>query len=117
MPAIGHMLRRSTLWGAVCISLVQPALAQLQTTVTPVLPTLPEGEKDPLDPDAVYCRPPQPQSDTRLLGPKVCQTNRQWEALHAQGLDISADGKRTVTSEKFRTLHNGPCHAQQDDCF
>jgi hypothetical protein len=109
-----YMLRRSTLWGAVCIWLLPaPVLAQY---VIPA-PALPEAEKDPSGPDATYCRPAQPQTDSRLPGPKVCLTNRQWDALHKQGLDISADGKSTVASEKFRTLHNGPCHTQQDGCF
>ena len=94
-----------------------PAFAQVQTTLQPALPGLPEVEKSPDDPDATYCRPPQKQTDSRLLGPRVCMTNRKWDALHAQGLDISADGKNTVESEKYRTLHNGPCHTQQDNCF
>jgi hypothetical protein len=75
------------------------------------------GGKSPNDPDATYCRRPQPQTDSRLMGPRVCMTNRQWDALHAQGLDIGADGKSTVASEKYRTLHGGPCHTQQDSCF
>jgi hypothetical protein len=112
------MLRRSTLWGAVCIFLSQaPALAQLHTTISPALPSLGDVEKDPGDPDATYCRPPQPQTDSRLLGPKVCLTNRQWDALHKQGLDISADGKSTVASEKYRTLHSGDCRTSQGNCF
>ncbi|HEX4026667.1 MAG TPA: hypothetical protein VHX18_03540 [Rhizomicrobium sp.] len=94
-----------------------PALAQVQTTLTPAPPNLPQVEKSPDDPDSTYCRPPQKQSDSRLLGPKVCMTNRQWDALHAQGLDISADGKGTVASEKYRSLHSGPCHTQQDSCY
>ena len=113
-----HMLRRSTLWGAVCILLLPlPALAQLHTTISPALPSLGEVDKDPNDPDATYCRPPQAQTDSRLLGPKVCLTNRQWNALHKQGLDISADGKNTVASEKYRTLNSGNCHTQQENCF
>ena len=44
-------------------------------------------------------------------------TNRQWDGLHAQGLDISADGKSTVSSEKYRTLHKGPCNTQQSSCY
>ena len=100
-------IRRSTLWGAVCILLLPwPALALLHTTISPALPSLGDVEKDPNDPDATYCRPPQRQTDSRLLGPKVCMTNRQWDALHNQGLDISADGKSTVASEKYRTLHS-----------
>ncbi len=101
----------------VLILLPSFALAQVQTTVVPTSPTLPQVEKSPDDPDATYCRAPERQTDSRLLGPKVCMTNRQWDALHAQGLDISSDGRGTVTSEKYRTLHNGPCHTQQDSCF
>jgi hypothetical protein len=106
------------MWGAVCIlTLVAPAIAQLQTTLTPAPPSLPQVEKSPDDPDATYCLPPQRQTDSRLLGPRVCMTNRQWDALHAQGVDVSADGKSTVASERYRTLHNGPCHTQQDSCY
>jgi hypothetical protein len=102
------MLRRSTLWGAVCILLLPlPVRAQLQTTVSPALPSLGEVEKDPDDPDAIYCRPPQAQANSRMPGPKVCLTNRQWDTLHNQGLDISADGKNTIPSEKYRTFHSG----------
>jgi len=112
------MLRRSTLWGAVSIlTLAMPAMAQVQTTLTLTLPSLPQVEKSPDDPDSTWCRPPQKQTDSRFLGPRVCITNRQWDALHAQGLDISADGKSTVPSEKYRTLHNGPCHTQRDSCY
>ena len=101
-----HMLRRSTLWGAVCVLLGgMPAAAQLNAIIAP--PTLPDAEKDPNDPDATYCRAPQKQTDSRLLGPRVCMTNRQWDALHKQGLDISADGKSAVASEKYRSLHGG----------
>jgi len=112
-----HKLRRSTLWGAVCVLLqAMPAWAQLHATLDPP-PSVGEVEKDPSDPDATFCRPPQKQTDSRLLGPKVCRTNRQWDALHKQGLDISADGKGTVASEKYRTLHSGPCRTAQDNCF
>lgn len=112
------MLRRSTLWGAVCILLLPlPATAQISTTVSPALPSLGEVDKDPHDPDATYCRPPQKQTDSRLLGPRVCMTNRQWDALHARGMDISADGKGTVASEKYRSLHQNACQGAQDSCF
>jgi hypothetical protein len=91
-------------------------MAQLQTTVVPTLPAI-QTEKDPADPDSVYCRPPQKQTDSRLLGPRVCKTNREWKALHDQGLDISADGQKTVASEKYRTIRGGPCRGSQDACF
>ena len=68
-------------------------LAQVQTTLDTSLPRLPS----PDDPEATYCRPPQQLPDSRLMGPRVCMTNRQWNVLHSQGLEISADGKNTIT--------------------
>jgi hypothetical protein len=94
------------------------AWAQAQTSGAPSSPTTGNTtNKSTSDPDASYCQPPQPQTDSRLLGPKICMTNRQWDVLHAQGLDISADGKSTVSSEKYRTLHKGPCNTQQSSCY
>ena len=111
MPATRHMLRRSTLWGAVCIFLIQSALAQLQTTVTPALPSLPSDSPSQSqvtqDTSPTVCRPPPRQSDSRLLGPKVCRTQQQWDELHAKGLDIGADGKSIVATEKYRSLNPG----------
>ena len=96
--------------GALCFLLLPvPTLAQISTTVSPALPSLGDTEKNSSDPDTIYCRPPQHQTDSRLLGPKVCLPNRQWEKLHAQGLDISADGKHTVASEKYNSLNLGAC--------
>ena len=82
-----------------------PAHAQVQTTITPTLPSLGTVDKDPNDPDATYCRPPQQQTDSRLPGPRTCRTNRVWNELHAQGLDIGPDGQSLVASEKYRRLH------------
>ena len=42
--------------------------------------------------DGVYCRPPQPRADSRLPGPKICKTIREWNALHAAGYDVDANG-------------------------
>ncbi len=118
MPSIGQRARRSTLWGAAFFLLVPlPALAQLSATVSSALSSQGEVDKDPHDPDAIYCRPAQKQTDSRLLGPKVCKKNRDWDALHAQGLDISADGKSTVASEKYRSVHRSACQGSQDSCF
>ena len=38
-------------------------------------------------------------------------------ALYAGGEGLDADGKTTVASEKYRSLHNGPCHTLQDSCY
>jgi hypothetical protein len=92
---------------AVLVAMSWPlsAAAQVQTTITPTLPSLGTVDKDPNDPDATYCRPPQAQTDSRLAGPTTCRTNRVWNELHAQGLDIGPDGQSVVASEKYRRLH------------
>jgi len=78
------------------------AQAQVQTTVTPSLPTLPDDDKPPRDDSPVICRPGQHQSGSRLLTPPVCKTRRQWDDLHARGLELYDDGKSTYhTSQKY----------------
>ncbi len=79
------------------------AFAQVTGVIVPTLPSL--GDDVGKDPNAIYCRPPQAQSDSRLPGPKTCRTNRVWDELHAQGLDIGADGRSVVASEKYRNTH------------
>ena len=79
-----------------------PAWAQITTTISPALPSLGADAKDP---DAIYCRPPQALTSSRVYGPETCRPNRTWDDLHAQGLDIGPDGKSTVASEKYRNLH------------
>jgi len=90
---------------AFAVLLAPPALAQVTSVITPSLPSLGDEGKDPHDPNAIYCRPPMDQSDSRLVGPKTCRTNREWDRLHAEGLDIGADGKSVVASEKYRATH------------
>jgi hypothetical protein len=99
------MLRRSILWGAVCVS---GALAQTPPPVIHMTVPLPPSLVEDAPASEMVCRPPQPQTDSRLLGPRVCKPKKQWDDLHAQGLDISADGKGVVASEKYRTV-NGSC--------
>ena len=76
------------------------ALAQVQTTLIPSLPALPQTENGPADPEATYCRPPQMLPDSRLMGPRVCMTNRKCDVLRSQGLEISADGRNTVSCRR-----------------
>jgi hypothetical protein len=60
------------------------------TAVKEVLVALyPQGNGDP---DIVTCRSPEPLPGSRLPGPKVCQTNRQWASLRARHEDITPDG-------------------------
>jgi hypothetical protein len=91
------------------------ASAQVKSTLDSSIPSLTQEQKGPDDPDSIYCRPPQHQTDSRLLGPKVCMTNRKWADLHAQGLDMAADGKNVVASEKYLSTH--PCNLQQTNCY
>ena len=83
------------------LAATSPAGAQLHMTVTPSLPNLPGEEQAD---DTIVCRAPLPQSDSRLLGPQTCRPQREWDQLHTQGLDIGADGKSIVASEKYRTV-------------
>ncbi|HEY2009372.1 MAG TPA: hypothetical protein VGH23_10310 [Rhizomicrobium sp.] len=79
-----------------------PALAQVQTTIAPpALPSLDaqSNQGSATDPDATYCRPPQRRTDSALMGPRVCMTNKQWADLHASGFDIGPDGAK-VSMEK-----------------
>ena len=95
--------------GALTLCLLAlPAPAQeLHTQVSPNTPSL--GDAAPADDATIVCRPPQKQSDTRLMGPVVCKPKKVWDDLHKQGLDISADGKGVVASEKYRSLNPHAC--------
>ena len=46
--------------------------------------------------DAIYCRPPQQRTDSRIMGPKVCLTVGKWKELRANGQDVSSDGHTIV---------------------
>jgi len=86
-----------------------PGRAQLHTTISPALPNLNTGDatragdKNPTGAEAIYCRPPQDQTDSRLKGPKVCLTVGKWKELRAQGLDVSADGRSIVPGMQKQT--------------
>jgi hypothetical protein len=54
------------------------------------------------DPDAVTCRVPQTLPGSRLPGPQVCKSNREWAALRANRQDISPDGTMIVYLEDFQ---------------
>ena len=83
--------------------------AQLHTPISPALPNLntgdaaQAGDKSPTSAEAIYCRPPQDQTDSRLKGPKVCLTVGKWKELRAQGLDVSADGRSIVPGMQKQT--------------
>ena len=83
--------------------------AQLHTAISPTLPNLntgdaaQAGDNAPTSAEAIYCRPPQDQIDSRLKGPKVCLPVRKWKELRAQGLDVSADGRSIVPTAQRQT--------------
>ena len=101
----------------VLVMLALPALAQEAPPVqhyTVKVPTIDGGEE--ADTSPMVCRKAQDQSDSRIPGPRVCKTQKQWDALHAQGLDVSADGRGIVASEKYRNLNRGAC-GSTSGCF
>jgi hypothetical protein len=79
-----------------------PALA----LAGPAYSNLPSGEGDPL---AITCRPPQRLPDSRLNGPEVCKTNAVWARYRKDGMEVAADGKRDVPSEKWRSINPQSC--------
>jgi hypothetical protein len=93
-------MRRILLAAIFGVGISTATLAQLPTTLDSSMPRLPS----PDDPEATYCRPPQQLPDSRLKGPEVCMTNRQWDVLHSQGLEITADGKNTVSCRISSTV-------------
>jgi beta-lactamase regulating signal transducer with metallopeptidase domain len=54
------------------------------------------------DPDATTCRVPQLLPGSRLPGPEVCETNRFWAALYAEGRRLGPDGRTLIaTNERY----------------
>lgn len=53
------------------------------------------------DPDAVTCRVPQLLPGSRLPGPEVCETNRLWAALYAEGRSLGPDGLTLTATRRF----------------
>ncbi|HEY2010434.1 MAG TPA: M56 family metallopeptidase [Rhizomicrobium sp.] len=48
------------------------------------------------DPDRVTCRVPEALPGSRLPGPRICQTNREWASLRARHEDITPDGESII---------------------
>jgi hypothetical protein len=88
------------------LSLPSAAFAQAQTSATS--PNSTGGETGQAAhggasrDDAIYCRPPEQRTDSRMMGPKVCMTLGKWKELRAKGLDVSADGR------SYQQMQNGP---------
>jgi len=70
-----------------------------QASLSVALPSLPSDDKGHTEnggtssDDNIYCRPPQPLTDSRLMGPQVCMSIKKWNDLHAAGLDADARGQ------------------------
>ena len=71
------------------LSLPSLALAQAQTSATST------GAGASGD-DAIYCRPPQQRTDSRMMGPKVCMSMGKWKELRAK---ITARREALVAQE------------------
>ena len=86
-----------------------PCWAQSNATTPPASPSVTTagaaqaGDKSPNGGDAIYCRPPQETTGSRFKNPKVCLSVARWQELHAQGLDMSADGKSIVPAVQGST--------------
>jgi hypothetical protein len=78
---------------------LQQAASQTTAPMTPVKDV--EHALDPRgrgDPDAMTCRVPQQLPGSRLPGPEVCQTNRFWAALYAEGRRLGPDGLTLIAA-------------------
>ena len=85
------------------LSLPSLALAQAQTSATPnSTGGEPAAHESASGDDAIYCRPPQQRTDSRMMGPKVCMSMGKWKELRAKGLDVSADG------QSYQQIQTGP---------
>lgn len=73
------------------VSNVTPAASVAVRDV--VVALYPQGDGDP---DSITCRSPEALPGSRLPGPKVCQTNRQWARLRARHQDIGPDGQNII---------------------
>ena len=83
--------------------LAAPALAQQPGTAYSHSPS---GDGEPL---AITCRPPQVMPNSRLPGPEVCKTNKEWARYRKDGMEVAADGIHDVPSEKWRTINPQAC--------
>ena len=76
--------------------IIVPSLPELAPETPPTFPVQADASESPR-----VCRPPQNLPDSRLMGPKVCLPQEQWDQLKAKGLLLLPDG-RTVAG-----IHDG----------
>jgi hypothetical protein len=48
--------------------------------VPPLVPTPADASPQTIEDNKMVCRPPRPLIGTRFPGPKICKTQRQWDA-------------------------------------
>ena|SRR5450432_193161 len=92
----------ATLMLVLCV----PAMAQTAPQAPKFYSVTPTGEGDP---NAITCRPPQAQPNSRLPGPEVCKLNSVWARYYKDGMDVAADGIHDVPSEKRRNINPQAC--------
>ena len=88
-PAAPPPLAETALAAEVIIAPVVERTASVITTKVSAAP--PQSGSD-----EVFCRKPQRVPGSRLLGPSVCLKVGEWEALRAEGRDITPDGRATM---------------------
>jgi hypothetical protein len=83
----------------------QPAAPVAETAATPV--TVMDGEPDGRgEADHITCRAPQVLTGSRLRGPRICRTNREWAQMTRNGRMFAPDGS-VETAASRRCIAGG----------
>jgi hypothetical protein len=83
-PLHRNMLTAPSIEGDVAVIVVpMPQLAQ----------ETPPQASEAANSDVLVCRPPQTLPDSRLMGPKVCLPQQEWNWMKARGLQLMPDGR------------------------
>jgi beta-lactamase regulating signal transducer with metallopeptidase domain len=88
-----------------------PAI-QINTVLETRLPSISApAVAAPQSDSPIVCRRPEQLFNSRLTGPEVCLRAEQWAKLHANGQDISPDGRSVIRTdyEKERAMAGSPC--------
>jgi hypothetical protein len=89
------------------------AAPELDTSMPIIVAAAPQLAAEPVDtakPDPLVCRPPQQLADSRLLGPRVCLPQQQWDQFKARGLVLQPDGRTLAPGyEETRLLRPMTC--------
>jgi beta-lactamase regulating signal transducer with metallopeptidase domain len=64
--------------------------------------------------DVTICRPPQQLPGTRLMGPRVCLPQHEWDQMKKSGVLLLPDGRsRTTSYDRQRMLYPVDCQSFQ----